>query len=106
LPRSIKPLAIQETVEFTGLIPRDELSSKLASANVMALPRADGLFCRAGIPNKCGELLATGRLVVVARTEDVNKYLADMGSAYVIPPGDVQTSADALRGICVLALRG
>jgi glycosyltransferase involved in cell wall biosynthesis len=90
-------LRVEASVEFMGAVTRAELPSILAQADVMALPRADGLFSRAGMPNKLGEYLATGRPVVVTSTGDIGSYLEDRVSAYLVPPGDTVAFAEALR---------
>lgn len=84
-------------VEFAGPIPADRLPDALCECSVLVLPRADGLFSKAGMPTKIGEYLATGRPVVVTRTGDIPSYLHDGVDAYLVPPHDSQAFAEAVE---------
>ena len=63
----------------------------------MLLPRAESLFSQAGLPNKLGEYLATGKPVVVTKTGDIGMYLRDRIDAFLVQPNDIQAFADTLR---------
>jgi glycosyltransferase involved in cell wall biosynthesis len=93
----VHSLDIEEDVEFMGLISRERLVEILMQGDVMLLPRSDGLFSRAGLPNKLGEYLATGKPVIVTKTGDIERYLTDRFSAYLVRPDDVQAFSDTMR---------
>lgn len=97
LLRLMKDLCIEECIEFTGLVARQQLVELLMSGDVMALPRSSGLFSEAGLPNKLGEYLATGKPVVTTNVGDIRLYLQDRVDAFLVQPDDVQTFADILR---------
>jgi glycosyltransferase involved in cell wall biosynthesis len=92
-------LGVKASVEFVGAVARAELPAALAESDAMVLPRASGLFSRAGMPIKLGEYLATGRPVVVTETGDIGRYLQDRVSAYLVPPGDEKAFAAALKQV-------
>lgn len=79
-------LGVTDSVVFDGLVSRTQLPGLLSRAAVMLLPRAAGLFSTAGLPNKLGEYLASGRPVIVTRVGDIGSYLVDGVSAYLVDP--------------------
>jgi glycosyltransferase involved in cell wall biosynthesis len=92
-------LGMAGNLELAGGVPRDQLPALLAEVDVLALLRRDGTFSRAGFPTKLAEYLASGRPVVVTGTGDIPQYLDDGVSAYLSPPGDVDTFAAKLRHV-------
>jgi glycosyltransferase involved in cell wall biosynthesis len=92
-----RSVGLTDRVEFVDRLTRDELAARLAAADVLILPRADGVFSRAGLPNKLGEYLASGRPVVTTGTGDIPLYLRDGMDAYLVPPGDDAAFSDRLR---------
>jgi len=97
LMQRIMELGVDKSVEFTGLVPRECMPEMLLSGDVMLLPRAEGLFSQAGLPNKLGEYLATGKPVVVTKNGDIGMYLRDRIHAFLVQPNDLQAFADTLR---------
>lgn len=97
LIRRVKELDIDASTEFTGLVPRNGLPDLLQSGDVMILPRSEGLFSQAGLPNKLGEYLATGKPVVITKTSDIEIYLRDRIDAFLVQPNDFHAFADTLR---------
>lgn len=93
----INELDIRNSIEFTGLVPREQLIELLLCGDVMVLPRASGLFSEAGLPNKLGEYLASGKPVVTTNIGDIELYLQDRIDAYLVPPDDFQAFTDTLR---------
>lgn len=81
-------LDLGQTVSFVGEVPREELPALLATAQVLILPRPAGVFSSAGLPNKLGEYLATGRPVVTTATGDIPLFLQDGVEAYLVDPAD------------------
>lgn len=92
-----RSLDLAGRVELLERIEREELAARMLAAEVLVLPRAAGLFSQAGLANKLGEYLASGRPVVVTATGDVGLYLDDGVDAYLVEPGDDATFAARLR---------
>lgn len=84
-------------VEFVDRLSRDDLAERMAAAAVLILPRPAGLFSQAGLPNKLGEYLASGRPVVTTAVGDVPLYLDDGSSAFVVEPGDEARFGERIR---------
>ncbi len=92
-------LAVDDRLELLGKVKRDELPPLLAAARILAMPRPDAPFSRAGLPTKLGEYLATGRPVVVSAVGDIPRYLSDGVDAYLVPPDDARAFAERLRHV-------
>jgi glycosyltransferase involved in cell wall biosynthesis len=97
LAAAVAQLELGDRVVFAGFVKRDILPRLLRDATVLVLPRRSGLFSQAGLPNKLGLYLASGRPVVVSATGDVPKYLAHGRSAFLVPPDDLACFAAQLR---------
>ena len=82
---------------FAGDVKREELPALFATAEVFVLPRPPGVFSIAGLPNKLGEYLASGRPVVVNANGDIPRYLQDGVSAYLVDPADEAAFTARLR---------
>jgi len=95
----IAKLALTGLVQFIGQRPRQEIPLLLSQGDIMALPRAAGMFSTAGFPTKLGEYLATGKPVVVTDTGDISQYLQDGVNAFITTPGDTVAFARALRRV-------
>ena len=93
----VRALGLENRVRFTGAILREDLPELLRSAEVFVLPRAPGVASVAGLPNKLGEYLATGRAVVVNANGDIPSYVVDGVSAYLVDPRDELQFAERLR---------
>ncbi|MDT3443970.1 MULTISPECIES: glycosyltransferase family 4 protein [unclassified Pseudofrankia] len=79
-------------------VPRDEVGSVLAAADICVVPlRAVPLF-DTFIPSKMFEMLAAGRPVVGAVRGEAARILTAAG-AVVVPPEDPAALADAIRAL-------
>jgi glycosyltransferase involved in cell wall biosynthesis len=94
--QKIKELELTEKVIFTGRISRDEIPSYLVNAELLVLPRPNSVQAQHGFPTKLGEYLATGNPVIVTEVGEINHYLKDKKSAYLIKPGSVNELQKAL----------
>jgi glycosyltransferase involved in cell wall biosynthesis len=94
-----RSLGLAGRVEFVDRLRREDLAARMLAAEALVLPRAAGVFSRAGLPNKLGEYLASGRPVIVTATGDVALYLDDGVSAYLAEPGDDALFAARLRHV-------
>ena len=97
LQTMITNLGLAERVTFTGEVARSAIPARLATGDIMALPRAAGTFSQAGFPTKLGEYLASGKPVVVTATGEIPMYLQDGVNAFLPAPGDTSAFARALR---------
>jgi glycosyltransferase involved in cell wall biosynthesis len=92
-------LGIEGRVVFVGQVSREDLPRYLAQATALALARPASRQAEYGFPTKLGEYLAAGKPVVVTRTGEIAEFLEDGVSAYIVPPGDIEGFAGALRRI-------
>jgi glycosyltransferase involved in cell wall biosynthesis len=90
-------LGLTGRVEFIDRVRREDLPVYMCAAEVLVLPRAAGVFSQAGLPNKLGEYLASGRPVIVTANGDMPLYLRNGVSAYLVNPGDEGMFAGRLR---------
>jgi len=99
LKDKIKLLGIENHVIFGGLVARDAIPAILQNSAVLVLPRPSGVFSTAGLPNKLGEYLASGRPVLCTMVGDIPLYLRDSENAFLVDPGNVELFAQRLRWI-------
>lgn len=81
-------LGVIDRVTLAGAVAHHEVPGYLSRASVLVLARPDTPQTRAGFPTKLGEYLASGRPVVVTRTGEIEDYLVDEVSAFLVEPGD------------------
>jgi glycosyltransferase involved in cell wall biosynthesis len=89
-------LGVANSVRFVGLVPRADLPATLQRAGILILPRAADASSAAGLPNKLGEYLASGRPVVTTKVGDVPRYLKYGESAILVDPDDEASFAEHL----------
>jgi glycosyltransferase involved in cell wall biosynthesis len=92
-----RSLGLAGRVEFVDRLKREDLVARMLAAEVLILPRAAGTFSQAGLPNKLGEYLASGRPVVATANGDIPLYLDDGVSVYLAEPGNDALFAARLR---------
>ena len=78
-------------ITFHGRIPHSEVIQQYGTADAFVLPRPFRDYSRAGFPTKLGEYLATGKPVITTGTGDIQLYLSDLQSAYLV----MDSSADS-----------
>jgi len=79
---------IIDKVVLMGNIHRDEVPRLLCGSKILALARPSSKQAEGGFPTKLGEYLATGNLVVLTATGEIQDYLRDMENAIVVRPDD------------------
>jgi len=97
--QEVLKLRIEDRVLFTGNLKPSELAAFLKKSKVLVLPRENGLFSLAGLPNKLGEYLATGRPVVCTAVGDIPIYIKDKKEAYLVEPGNKKQFIEELKYI-------
>jgi len=88
-----------ENVLFTGRLNDDDYYRTLNNADVLLMTRNNSVYANAGFPYKLGEYLATGNPVIATRVSDVEIYLKDKVSVFIINPDDVNDLYSALVNI-------
>lgn len=79
------------SVDFGGLVPREELGEAYAQADVLATPSL-----AEGHPLAPLECLACGTPVVATAIPGLDETIEDGANGLLVPPGDAQALADAL----------
>lgn len=92
----INQYGIQDSVQYLGVLSREEIPQFLTDASILALARPDSHQAQGGFPTKLGEYLATKNPVCVTRAGEIDSYLVDNESAFLAVPGSVDSFTDAL----------
>ena len=85
-------------VTMLGGVPRTEVPSLLAAADICLVPLRDVPLFTTFIPSKIFEFLAAGKAVVGAVSGEAAEILSDAG-ALVVPPADVKALASAISAL-------
>lgn len=99
LREKVESLDISNSVVFSGLVEREAIPSVLNEAAVLVLPRPAGLFSTAGLPNKLGEYLASGKPVLCTSVGEIPFYLRNGEDAFLVEPSRADLFAERLRWI-------
>ncbi len=94
LAEAIRGLGLEDAVALTGPLAADEVAGELLAADVFCLPSH-----REGLPMAILEAMAVGLPVVVTSVGGIPDVVRDGDSGLVVPPGDVQSLADALAAL-------
>jgi glycosyltransferase involved in cell wall biosynthesis len=87
-------------VTLAGVLDRDRVADALAAADVVAVPSVvDSAGNVDGLPNVLLEGLAAGRAVVASRVAAIPDVVEDGETGVLVPPGDVEALAAALRAL-------
>lgn len=101
LREEVRKLGIQESVEFVGAVPHDEVPRYYSAADIFCLPSY-----HEGFPIVNMEALASGCSVVSTKIGSIEEQLRDGEDALLVEPGDVDALTDALgRLVNDIALR-
>jgi glycosyltransferase involved in cell wall biosynthesis len=95
--RRATELGLAEAADFLGFIPAADLNAFYASCHVFALPSTDGR--REGFGLVLLEAMACGRPVVTTPVVGVAGDLEGSGAGLLVPPGDAEALAGALRSL-------
>lgn len=88
---------VEDRVEFTGFVPREELSRRYASCDIFVLP---AVVDRKGDTEGLGvvllEALRHERPVVASRAGGIPDVVEDGRTGWLVPPGDAAALADRI----------
>jgi glycosyltransferase involved in cell wall biosynthesis len=91
-------LGLTARVELAGNVPQARVAQALARAAVVAVPfLRSAMTERHTSPLKAFEALAAGRAIVASDLPSTREVLHDGETALLVPPGDVDALASALR---------
>jgi glycosyltransferase involved in cell wall biosynthesis len=95
-----RSIGVQDQVRFTRFVPPGEMGARLSRATVTAVPLPDNLYARAFTsPLKIFEAMAAGVPVVASDLPAVREVIRDGRSGILVPPGDSDALAVALRKV-------
>ncbi len=83
-------------IKYLGFISDKELISNIQNADVLCMTRNNSVFANFGFPFKLSEYIATGNILLTTRVGDVERYVRDKKSAFIIDPENVSKIAEAL----------
>ena len=94
-----RDLGVEQRVEFLGTVPYEAFPRLLCGATALVVPHPPGTFSEAAFPTKLGEYLASGVPTVITRVGEIDNYLRDGEDAFLVPPADPRSLADALSAV-------
>lgn len=89
----ISKLQVSSHVSMVGHLPRQEMESRLSAAWVQAVPSR----CSEGFPLAGVEAMMRGTAVIASASGGLVEIVQDGKTGFLIPPGDVDALAEALR---------
>jgi len=93
-----KNLGIEdESITFNGLTSHNDIPNLLASCNILALTRPNGVFAEAGFPTKLGEYFATQKPVVITRVGDMATYFINEEEVVFAEPENIDSIVKAFQ---------
>jgi glycosyltransferase involved in cell wall biosynthesis len=87
-----------DTVELTGMVPRERAVELLAACDVCVsphVPNPDGTRFF-GSPTKLFEYMGLGRAIVASDLEQIGEVIDNERTGLLCPPGDAQAAANAV----------
>jgi len=93
----VEDLKIEDRVEFTGFVGREEMPDLLNSSDILVLARPNNKQAEGGFPTKLGEYLATGNPVVITNVGEIGLFLKDGINAYIAAPDSVKKFSEKLQ---------
>jgi glycosyltransferase involved in cell wall biosynthesis len=99
--KKIKNTAVEEKINFLGLVDRNKIPGLMMNASVCVLPRPDSLQARGGFPTKLGEYLASGCPVITTDVGEIPMYLSEK-EVYFISKDNIEK--DLIKKILEICL--
>jgi glycosyltransferase involved in cell wall biosynthesis len=87
-------LGLDSRVIFVGVVSQQELAGYMARARALVLASSSE-----GLPRVVVEAMLNGLVVVATRVSGIPEVIDDGITGYLVPPGDVETLAAALRTV-------
>jgi glycosyltransferase involved in cell wall biosynthesis len=91
LIQQARELAIDERVEFVGVVSQSELATTMARARVMVLPSLSEALGRVVV-----EAMLCGTPVIGSQTGGIPDMVQEGVNGFLVPPGDVDALAECL----------
>jgi len=82
----LKKHPFKEDIKYLGFLPDEEYYNILNSCDLHLMYRNSSNFARSGYPFKLGEMLATGRPVIVSNLEGISDILYNHENCVLIEP--------------------
>jgi glycosyltransferase involved in cell wall biosynthesis len=97
--QSLQPFEQAGKVNFTGMVPHDQVRAYLDAADILVSPHVplpDGrpFF---GSPTKLFEYMAMGKAIVASRLDQLAEVLTSDDTAFMVTPGSVSELVAAIR---------
>jgi glycosyltransferase involved in cell wall biosynthesis len=91
-------MGLSDSVEFTGLVPRDEIPQLLSESAIGLAPLKDESTLEYAVPTKAYEYLASGLPTVATGTGEIERLMNESGGGVVVEnsPGDLAEVFDDL----------
>lgn len=101
-PGHAQRFGVGDIVTELGQVPHQRALALMQGADVLFLPVPLGYYANASLPGKLFEYLGSGRpiLAAVPVESEVARVVGDVGGSMRVNPGDVQTLADLIEGLC------
>ena len=84
LTNLVDKLGINKFVHFIGSVMPNEVPHRLVNSDVLALARPNNKQASSGFPSKLGEYLCTGNPVVITNTGEIENFIIDGISGYLV----------------------
>lgn len=100
LEQLVAELDLEDQVEFTGLVPRDEIPNIVDNASIGLAPLKDDPTLEYAVPTKAYEYMASGTPVVATGVGEIEHLLDEADAGYVVD-NDAEALADTFKRLFV-----
>lgn len=97
LKRAVEKRGLAGRVLFPGFIPRQDLLAAYRHASALLIPLFSDAQSKARFPTKLAEYLMSGRPVVTNRVGEIERYLCDGKSAFLVDPDRPDLFAESVK---------
>jgi glycosyltransferase involved in cell wall biosynthesis len=96
---ALEPYVKDGSVLFTGLLPHDQVSRYLDSADILVSPHVPNLDGTPffGSPTKLFEYMAMGKVIIASNLDQLSEVLTHGQTGWLVTPGDADELAEAIR---------